>query len=771
MNLVKYIAVSLTAFNLFACTDSFLEEKMVSTITQDYFETEIGLEQLIVGTYDALRVTKQYQQGPYCFFAAVDNMTCKNANMALYSASMWQSNGKYTAQMADGLAGEFTSNQLLGFYPCINNCNRAINSIRSGKAQGKFASDAVYAAQSLSEVLFNRAYCIYMLNTLFGDVYVPLEHTISLPNNYNYRRETSANLYSLMISDLRYAFENLPTATELGTNNLGRATKGAAAHFLSKLYLHRAQGSKYGTAEYGRKENGTIDNTNEKSYLGMLYKGQGIADLDSCIYYTNYVIDQDGYYALEPDYAKMFEHKLDDYSNENSREFILSCVFGTPANSGDNGRYGNRLNAFLSTKYVNAAWGIPKYTWEYGGKDDVMAVTNDFGLDLFTNKFADSRYQKSFILEFTTALNGSDNSSTPAVDKDYYAYNDPNNATYTWTQNMANYFNQNILPSYKRQSWKGRKAIAGEHKMGTQDLAFAYVENTKETALEMKIALAQPYVVFARWIKDDNKYYYRPTIKSDGSSYSYNSGEYMGLDKVQTPGSPVTGKYVDPNRNSYDSYYSSRDVPLFRLAETYLIRATAYGLKGDFALAIDDINKIRERAAFKAGESRAEVLARLQPGHEDLIKEEQQWPYTVITDMTSAMRIDESYWDGGSKYSLAEQYPPTAVSVDDRFVNFILNEIAREMNSEFIYYEWLHHSGWQADRIIYHDQTGSDMQGLWDSSDNIVSGNGPTGNGLGNFKPWFTLKPFRQNIIDLLTDENGVLLTGEGKKAYQNYGY
>ena len=145
--------------------------------------------------------------------------------------------------------------------------------------------------------------------------------------------------------------------------------------------------------------------------------------------------------------------------------------------------------------------------------------------------------------------------------------------------------------------------------------------------------------------------------------------------------------------------------------------------------------------------------------------------YTVITDMTSAMRIDESYWDGGSKYSLAEQYPPTAVSVDDRFVNFILNEIAREMNSEFIYYEWLHHSGWQADRIIYHDQTGSDMQGLWDSADNIVSGNGPTGNGLGNFKPWFTLKPFRQNIIDLLTDENGVLLTGEGKKAYQNYGY
>lgn len=40
---------------------------MVATITQDYFETETGVEQLIVSTYDALRVTKQYQQGPFAF--------------------------------------------------------------------------------------------------------------------------------------------------------------------------------------------------------------------------------------------------------------------------------------------------------------------------------------------------------------------------------------------------------------------------------------------------------------------------------------------------------------------------------------------------------------------------------------------------------------------------------------------------------------------------------------------------------------------------------
>lgn len=46
----------------------------------------------------------------------------------------------------------------------------------------------------------------------------------------------------------------------------------------------------------------------------------------------------------------------------------------------------------------------------------------------------------------------------------------------------------------------------------------------------------------------------------------------------------------------------------------------------------------------------------------------------------------------------------------------MLNELARELNQEMVYYENLHHSGWQADRIIYHDQLGSSKEGLWDSS-------------------------------------------------------
>lgn len=60
----------------------------------------------------------------------------------------------------------------------------------------------------MAEAMFNRSYCIYLMNTLLGDVYVPRGYTTALPENYAYNRETSESLYKLMIGDLRYAFEN-----------------------------------------------------------------------------------------------------------------------------------------------------------------------------------------------------------------------------------------------------------------------------------------------------------------------------------------------------------------------------------------------------------------------------------------------------------------------------------------------------------------------------------------------------------------------------------
>ena len=68
-----------------------------------------------------------------------------------------------------------------------------------------------------------------------------------------------------------------------------------------------------------------------------------------------------------------------------------------------------------------------------------------------------------------------------------------------------------FLPGYNRPSWGGRKAVAGEHKMGTGDMAHAaMIENTKETAIDVEVINGSAlYPVFARWVKDGSKYYYR----------------------------------------------------------------------------------------------------------------------------------------------------------------------------------------------------------------------------------------------------------------------
>ena len=762
-------ALAVTAVS---CTDNFLEEKMVATITQDYLETEQGLDQLIVGTYNAERVKWGYREGIYMFETGHDCCRTSGENdLNNFSTSKWSSTG-LIGTVANEYMG-FQSKQQDGFlinnYPIIDNCNKAITAIRSGNAKGKYASDADYAAQRLSEALFNRAYCYYGLNTIFGDVYFSTTSSTSLPANYNYARTPAEVMYRELISDLRYAVDHLPDS--YGDSEYGRATKYAAAHLLAKMYLNRVQGEQYGTSEYGRNSDGTIDNSNPQSYLGMLYKGKGTADLDSCIYYASMVINA---HPLVADYNELFRHDLGDFSNEKTSENVLNAIF---SESGDDYRYGVRVLCVFTGNVINEKYGIPDYCWEYPTKPNFYFHNNDFGLDVFTDKVNDSRYQKSFWLEFETALNTS-GASTPSANEDYYAYNDENNVTYEWTEEQANYFNSNILPTYTRESWGGRTAVAGEHKMGTGDLAYAILENTKETAITVEEAEAQPFLLYARWMKDGNKYYYRPEVIATNTTYSFkNAANFYGLERSSNTGVPVSKKYDDPNRSGKNTFYGGRDVPIMRSAEMYLVRAEAYGRKGDYASAINDINALRERAAFKPGENRAEVIARLYPGHDELEQSEQQWPYSVANDCYEAIKVDASYWDGSSENSKAENYCPSADTDAKRFLEFIYNEYAREFNQEEIYYEVVHHAGVQAARIQWHNQMGANTSnttyatGTWDVADNVNGTDGQTGQPKGGFQNYMTLKPFPQSFLDMLTDENNVLLDAGAKAAYQNYGY
>jgi hypothetical protein len=67
---------------------------------------------------------------------------------------------------------------------------------------------------------------------------------------------------------------------------------------------------------------------------------------------------------------------------------------------------------------------------------------------------------------------------------------------------------------------------------------------------------------------------------------------------------PILVKHLAPNRPSVAEAASSREFIRMRLGETYLIAAEAAGRKGDFDLAETYINEIRQRAAWKEGETK-----------------------------------------------------------------------------------------------------------------------------------------------------------------------
>ncbi|WP_312398467.1 RagB/SusD family nutrient uptake outer membrane protein [Sphingobacterium sp.] len=738
------IAILSTGAGLSSCKD-FLQEEMVSTITQDYFESEKGLNELVVANYSILRWKYGFMEGPFLFETGNDITEPLDNAWATFSPAVWSPSGA-AGEYANNLIGYFQT-QLLGAYPIINDCNKAIEIITE-RPPGQYASDAAYANQKLAEVYFLRAYAYYLLVTQLGDVPFPLKSNNSLPANFYLPKTNSATIYAKLIADLRFAEQYLPAA---GQTQRGRITRNAALHFLAKLYLQRQQAAAFKSY---RNADGTIDPTSPNAYQGLLYKGEGTADLDSAIYYSTQVINSG--ISLASNYWDLFAIEKGNWSNETNSEIILQASYG---NNLENGRYGMRTNAAFTADYRNSDWNIPSWTWSYGLLKGQGFLPSDWGYDVFTDKLNDSRFEKSFQLEYESAsFDNASQSDGPGL-----AYTDAKNASLAWQTNEADFFNSNIKPNYKRPSWNGRNAVAGQRKIGKADLGLVFLENTKETAIDIAEALAQPYVLYPRWIKDNGKYYYR---KTGADRYSGNAGLLLNR-KVR----PSSRKFIDPNRSTVDNHFGTRDVAIFRLAETYLIRAEAYGRKGDYAKAIADINILRNRAAYKAGENRAEVLARLYPGAESLRAEERSYPYPSASATFDKIRVDASYWDGSSAKAKAEQYPPEANSELKRFVHFIYNEYSREFNTEQVVYEGIHHAGIQLERILHHAQLASGRTGSWSRSDNPSGVNGQDGNGKGTFLTTHTFKPFPQSFISMLTDKDGVLLDETARRSYQNPGY
>lgn len=708
----------------FVSCKKFLTERQVSTLTQDYYNDENGLNSLINGLYVYARVKHEWEvNGARLMEPETDAyMTTAAGNAQMTSGAYGTNTSTIANNNVTNFLGSANSNYApMGTYPHINNCNIALDVIDNIKP-GKFGTDETFRKQRRSEIVFLRAWAYYLVSNQLGEV--PLLLTPKREDNgiYFYPKANLETIYKQIIADVRYAYENLPATT----TERGRITKPAAGHLLAKLYLNRAQAAGF-------------QNSSE-THLKMLYKGNVTTDLDSCITIASEVIiSKGGAAGLAPDYWTLFNPAVSETNP--SGEVLWAAQFDI--NISLDGRFGgNRSCNYHTGDYTNQT-GVTR-AQAYGRPFGTFKPT-DFAYDNFHDKVYDSRYYKTFQYEYISNMPA--NTST----------------SYTWSAAAAAWWNANKPPSEPAVTAGSKRILTGKR-------ALIYLENQKDEALDSTMVMSMPFQFMVRWIHSSvsDRYYYR----------LWHNGNNMGLATGMTAPYLSSKKYVDPQKGgssdeaNFNSENGTRDAILMRLAETFLVRAEAYGRKGQYALALNDINVVRQRAAYKSGESRPAVLVEWEPDAVLLSPSEKVGPsYPANGDAFTKIMVTEDIFTPGTPQAMAEGYIPTVTSKADMFIHFIYNEKAREFLSESIAWEDQHNAGILYDRTVYLNQMASDKMGLWPVAFNTVNGNGQNGNGKGQMQKHYTFRPWPNNYLIQLTDETGKVLDDAARAAYQNPGY
>lgn len=199
--------------------------------------------------------------------------------------------------------------------PGILYCNTVLENVSS------MDIDDAMKNRCIGEAKFLRAHYYFILVQLFGDV--PL--TISTPkpgDDLKPTRTDKNTIYNeVIIPDLKDAIELLPPREEYSGSDIGRASKGAAAGMLAKVYL-------------------TLGMYNESLEMCNLVESLG--------------------YTLNPDYSDCFGG---EYKNKNTAESLFEVQYYglTKADFWSDENQANWLSTYMGPR--NSGWVGGAYGW------------------------------------------------------------------------------------------------------------------------------------------------------------------------------------------------------------------------------------------------------------------------------------------------------------------------------------------------------------------------------------------------------------------------
>lgn len=366
----------------------FIKEDLVSTLNYSYYKTDTGLEDLVRSAYSPLRYRFDNEQA-YCLwqYGTDEFILGDQFNYSYFNT--------YDSRL--NAADNFLNGLWVNNYDGINRCNLGIQLINEyNNGASKILGTDVQKKQRLGEMFFLRGFYYFQLVQQFGALPLVLES--SQQSRTDFPRTPVPAVYAQIISDLKTAADYL----NVSTADAGRATKGAAQHFLAKAYLTR------GSAVSDQR-------------------GQKPTDMDSAAYFAEQVIAS-SQYILEPDYMNLWAvvypkgypnttvtigsppYNFDGASgiasgdasalarSNNSKEILFAAQFSTNlslASASGSSAGGNRTHEYFICQYDAGIPGLIRNADNFNGRPFRRMAPSDYTIDLFDRK-NDSRFYKSF---------------------------------------------------------------------------------------------------------------------------------------------------------------------------------------------------------------------------------------------------------------------------------------------------------------------------------------------------------------------------------------
>ena len=687
MKLQKYIfgALSLACIGsgMTSCSSDFLDEEMINQRGTEYFQTEDGLNDLVTGTYSALKFKFNYATWSYIMWPmGTDEFTDANNEDVNWNGYMLNSTNANISNLWDNMYGR------------IESANTAILNI----PQYYSKTSATYDTR-LGEAYFLRAYCYFSLVQQYGGVPLQTEPTNGTLKD-QFERASAEEVYAQIISDFEQAYSLLPEYDKVEAT--GRISKQAAAHYIAKAKLFRQSEL---NADWNSK-----------------YKD---ADLKDVIAKSDEVLAA---HPLCADYVDLWDYQQANGANESVSEVVLAAQFSDDQSTW--GRFGNQMHLAYPAVYQDMAGTKRDIS---GDREFCYLRTTNYTLDVFDRK-NDSRFWKSFIT--TYGCN--------------YSAGAP-----TWPEGVN-------LPD---------GAVAGGKRFKGGEMGIRYIvndpgdteyENMGTEGQVLRNGVMQAPHTMVRYFKDE---------KEDWTVGHGNYGNYGQKKRFV-----ALSKYRDGYRIAIANQFGTRDGILARSAEDVLFAAEAYARLGEYQKTVDYINKLRIRAAYKAGEDRSKHVDGGQAyknnpycagngggysaegaifcdtntyfesnkleGKEDSINALSSENDLILTDVNSILNSER---DNKIYEALSDKTNFGSDQTFSKVMNFILNERTRELCGEM--QRWIDLSRCKA------------LKGRWE-----VFNDGCGREGKTKFEDYMNLRPIPQTAyIDAITNEDA--------SSQQNPGY